>query len=658
MKIGVDYYPEHWDKSLWEKDADLMKKTGVKLVRLAEFSWCALEPADGQFDFAWLDEAIELFVERKINVVLCTPTSCPPLWFYEKYPDAVQTGKDGQKIATGIRGHRCYNNPDLIFYSKRIIDEMTKHYASNPAIAAWQIDNELEANYCFCDYCQSKYHSWLKNKYGDVKSINKAYGNNVWSGEYSSWNQIKPPYGEYPKAWLNPAYMLDYSRYSSDSMIDYVKLQEEIIRKNCPNVKITTNMWFCENLPDFYNEFKDLDFVAYDNYPTSKLPKNSEELYSHNFHLDFVRGIKKKNFWIMEQLSGGMGCWMPMQHTPRPGMIKGYSLQAFAHGADTVIHFRWRSAVTGAEMYWHGLIDHSNVPGRRFEEFSQLCEESKKLEEICETELKSKVAILYSPDNDFAFKIQPQTDGFYYLEQLMLIYSGFSKYGVNIDIINQNEDLSDYKIVVAPQMYITDKTVVDNLYKFAENGGTVVLTNRSGVKDQNNNCIMDLLPTVYKKLVGTYVEEYDPMGYDKICVEMDGDKYSCGRWCDVLAVDSENDGAEIVACYQETDDEKVYFAGKPAITMNKYGEGKAYYIGTVGEKKLYQKLAKQMLDECQIEYFDNLPDNVEVTTRSNDKEKAIFVFNNTEEMKTSCICDEEYKLEPFEMKIIRKSSEK
>lgn len=650
MKIGVDYYPEHWDKSLWKSDADLMSKTGVKIVRLAEFSWCALEPEDGVYDFAWLDEAIDLFKERQMEVVLCTPTSCPPLWFYEKYPEAIQTGSDGHKIATGIRGHRCYNNPDLILYSKRIIEEMTKHYADNKTVVAWQIDNELEANFCFCKHCVDKYHNWLKDKYGDIDSINKAYGNNVWSGAYSSWEQIKPPLGTYPKAWLNPAYMLDCSRYASDSMIEYVKIQEEIIRKNCPDKQITTNMWFCENLPDFYKEFKTLDFVSYDNYPTSKIPKNSEELYSHNFHLDFVRGIKKKKFWIMEQLSGGMGCWMPMQHTPRPGMIKGYSLQAFAHGADTVLHFRWRSAVSGAEMYWHGLIDHSNVPGRRFEEFAQLCQTAEELEKIADTDIKSKVAILYSPDDEYAFKIQPQTDGFYYLEQLMLIYQGFAKYGVNIDIISQEEDLSKYQIVVAPQMYITNDLVVKSLYSFAQKGGTVVLTNRSGVKDGNNNCIMELLPTVYKDLAGAHVEEYDPMGYDKLAVKFGENTYSCTRWCDVLVADE----ASVVAQYESTTDEKCYFAEKPAITKNKYGDGNVYYIGTVGEKKLYQKLAQIMLEENNIEYFDDIPDGVEITTRSSEDDEVIMVFNNTEECKKCLVCGEKISLTPFELKTIYK----
>lgn len=643
MIIGVDYYPEHWDKSLWNADADLMRESGVKIVRLAEFAWCRLEPQEGNFDFGWLDEIIGILSERDIKIVLCTPTNCPPMWFYEKYPDAVQTEKDGRKTNTGIRGHRCINNADFLRYAERIIDIMTKRYADNKAIIAWQIDNELEANFCFCETCIGKYRSWLKARYTTVEAVNKAYGNNMWSGEYSSWEQIKPPFGRYPDAWLNPSYMLDYNRYASDSVVEHINWQRELIRKNCHDTAITTNVWFCRNMPNFYDEFKELDFISYDNYPTTRLPDNSEECYSHAFHLDLMRGVKRKGFWVMEQLSGGLGCWAPMGRTPSPGMIKGYSLQAFAHGADTVVHFRWRTAVSGAEMHWHGLIDHSNVPGRRFKEFSELCKEAAALEAVRNTEIRSDIAILYSPDDEYAFKIQPQTNGMYYMEQHFLLHSAFAKYGLNIDVISRLEDISRYKIVVAPQMYLTDEAVTKRLYEFTENGGTVVLTNRSGVKDEYNKCIMEQLPTVYRKLVGAYVEEYDPIGYDTSSIRLtDGSIYKCRQWCDILCPET----AETIAVYDEE-----FYKGKAAITRNSCGRGTAYYIGTVCEKKLYCKLAKDILLESGIPFVEGLPDNVELTTRTGDGIIARFIFNNTAKNQHFTLDKEEISLAPFEMKI-------
>lgn len=643
MIVGVDYYPEHWDRDLWEADADLMQQTGVKVVRIGEFAWCRMEPTEGQFDFTWLDEIISVFGRREIKVILCTPTNCPPLWFYEKYPEAVQTERDGRKTAIGIRGHRCLNHPDALRYSDRIVEVMTKRYAGNETVIAWQIDNELEANFCFCEHCIEKYRTWLKEKYGTLEAVNKAYGNNVWSGEYSSWEQIKPPYGSYPQAWLNPAFMLDYNRYASDSMIAYVNRQAEVIHRNCPRVPITTNVWFCTNMPNFYDEFRGLDFISYDNYPTTRLPDNSEECYSHAFHLDMMRGVKQKKFWIMEQLSGGLGCWAPMGRTTLPGMIKGYALQAFAHGADMVVHFRWRTAVSGAEMHWHGLIDHSNVPGRRFHEFAELCKTAKELDEVRQTELRADVAILYSPENEYAFKLQPQTNGMYYLEQIMQLHSALTTYGLNVDIIHESADLSRYNIVVAPEMYITDESVVKQLYNFAENGGTIIMTNRSGVKNHNNNCIMEPLPTVYRDLVGAYVEEYDPIGYDSASIRFaDGSVYKCRQWCDVLCTET----AEAIAFYDSE-----FYSGKPAITRNVYGKGVVYYVGTVGEKALYKRLIKDILEESQVPYVEGLPDNVEITTRTSDDMTVRFIFNNTDKEQHFSVKEEAIVLKAFEMKV-------
>lgn len=643
MRIGVDYYPEHWDRELWEADADLMQQTGVEIVRLAEFAWCRLEPKEGEFDFGWLDEFISILTERGIKTVLCTPTNCPPLWFYEKYPDSVQTEKDGRRTRTGIRGHRCINNADFLRYAERIIDVMTKRYADNNSVIAWQIDNELEANFCFCDTCIGRYRGWLKTKYSTVDAVNKAYGNVMWSGEYSSWEQIQPPFGSYPDPWLNPSYVLDFNRYASDSVAEHINWQAGLIRKNISNAELTTNVWFCHNMPNFYDEFRELDFISYDNYPPTRLPDNPEECYSHAFHLDLMRGVKRGGFWIMEQLSGGLGCWAPMARTTYPGMIKGYSLQAFAHGADTVVHFRWRNAAGGAEMYWHGLIDHSNVPGRRFREFSELCSTAKTLKSLCNTEIKADIAILYSPEDEYAFKIQPQTNGMYYMEQPMLLHSAFTKHGLNVDIISQREELSGYRIVAAPEMYLTDESVVKRLYEFAENGGIVILTNRSGVKDEYNKCIMQQLPTVYRKLVGAYVQEYDPIGYDSASVRLaDGSVYRCRQWCDVLCTET----AEAVALYDSE-----FYKGKAAITKNSYGRGCAYYIGTVCEKSLYNRLVRDILLSADIPFVEGLPDNVEITTRTGDDISARFIFNNTGSEQRFILDGGEICLAPFEMKI-------
>ncbi|MCI9078759.1 MAG: beta-galactosidase [Lachnospiraceae bacterium] len=656
LKIGVDYYPEHWDKSLWKNDVKLMKEAGVNIVRMAEFAWSRLEPAEGEYSFGWLDEIIYLFAEAGIEVFLCTPTSTPPQWLFAKYPEIIQVDKNQNRIPIGIRGHRCLNSPVYRRLSEEIITKMVERYKDNKCVTGYQIDNELEANHCFCPVCEEKFRNWIIGKYGTTDELNKAYGNNVWSGEFSSFSQVKPPYGGHQQ-WLNPSHTLDYSRFASDSTIDYVKFQCGLIKSIDSHALVTTNCWLCENMPDFYKLFEKLDFVSYDNYPALKLPEDKETIYSHSFHLDLMRGIKKKNFWIMEQLSRATGGWMPMSQTTRPGMVKGYAMQAVAHGADAVLHFRWRSAVSGAEMFWHGIIDHSNVPGRRFEEFKQLCADIAKYSNIAGSQVKNRVALLYSSEHEYALKLQPQTEGMHYFGQLKLLHDAFASIGLGVDIISEKEDLSKYKIIAAPTLFITNNEVAGNLYKAARNGATVIITNRSGVKDEYNKCIMQQLPTLYSELAGVYVTEYDSIGSRKLKLDIINEewhgKYNrqdnpypyCTQWCDLLECTS----AVSLATYGED-----FYKGTAAVTHNYYGEGNVYYIGTVMDRQSYISLAKVIADKTGIQYIDGLPSGIEITYRygTDGRKMWKFIFNNTTSKKEIFIDGKNMEIGAFGMEIV------
>ena len=453
----------------------------------------------------------------------------------------------------------------------------------------------------------------------------------------------------------------------------YLEFQRTLIHSLDPDAWITTNSWLCENMPDFYDLFQNLDIVSYDNYPTTVIPESPEELYSHAFHLDLMRGIKQQNFWIMEQLSGAVGSWMPMSPSPEPGMIKGYALQAIAHGADTVVHFRWRTAVTGAEMYWHGILDHSNVPGRRYEEFRELCRIVNGLQELDGSYVKNTVALLYSSDNEYGFKLQHQAEGMYYLEQLKSLHDGFAAIGVGVDIIDESTDLSGYDIVLAPTMLITHRNTAEALKTFVRKGGTLLLTNRSGVKDSYNKCVMQPLPGIYRELVGARVREYNAPGAYLGQLELTDDvlrenyKKSCRyylggvadeklprenavyrQWCDILEAET----AQVLAEYGDR-----YYSGSAAVTRNCYGAGTVYYIGTVCDRMFYISLAKCMASEKKIFYYDNLPLGVEVTYRQKDEKLWRFVFNNTNKEQKVCLDSKTYWMKPFEMKISRGSEE-
>lgn len=653
MKIGVDYYPEQWDVSLWKQDADLMSKIGVKAVRLSGLMWSALEPEDGKFEFSWLDDAIGIFSHFGIEVILCVPTNCPPVWLYQAHPEIVRVGANEASLQEGEHGRRCINSPIFMSYVKRITQQLVRRYGSNPTVAAWQIDSGIEAYPCRCEICRSRFRDWLLDKYDTLVNINAALGTKAWIGEYSDMSQIQPPTA-YTGSRQNPALNLEFYRFTSESAAAFVKELALLIRREVPKAKITTNACFSENTPDMSKLFGDLDLVSYNNYPAKYL---DAENGSAAFNLDLMRGIKGKNFWVMEQMSGSSVGQHFMPPTPKPGMIKGYSLQAIAHGADMVIHSRWRTALTGPDMFAHGLIDHSNVPGRRLFEFSELCKTVSKLGVIDTTSIVSEVAILYSPENEYAINSQPQGEGFGYMQQLRAFHNAFSRYGANIDIVSPDADLSGYKAVVAPEMYVYQKTAAENIYRYVIKGGTLIMTNRSGVKDNNNNCVMEALPTVYKELIGAEITEYDPIGNaEQTIVDFAGNKFTCRQWCDVLKLTT----AKAYAEYSDS-----FYRCCPAVTMNKYCGGVVYYVGTVCGSDFYESLVGNVMRQTGIPRLKGLPKGVEVTTRTNGLDDFIFFFNNSAGNVTislpkpmysiiDLIGKDRVELDPYEMDIVRK----
>ncbi|TKC91211.1 beta-galactosidase [Trinickia terrae] len=623
MKVGVDYYPEHWDVSLWEQDARQMQEAGITIVRLAEFAWSRLEPTEGKFEFDWLDQAIAVLARHGIDVVIGTPTATPPVWLTHNYPDVLPVDNKGNAIFAGVRLHRCYNSPSLRKFGERIIEQITQRYAAHAAVMGWQTDNELAANDCHCENCTRSFRGWLQKKYKSLETLNREWGTVVWSGEYSDWDQVNTPLGGSP--YLNPSFLLDFRRFSSDVVADFNRFQAALIRKNSPGKFVTHNLWGYPVTADYYDMFDSMDFASVDYYPaTDFLDDSKSRMYHGALTLDLTRGVKRKNFWVMEQLSGTPGCWYPMSRTPFPGMIRAYAWQSVSRGADTIVQFRWRSARVGAEQFWHGLLDHHGQPGRRFEEFVQFSQEAQKLTPLLEgTSLKHDVAMLFSHEQLNAFQIQPQADGFDYLGNFKRLHSALLKMGVGADVIDWRERLQGYKLVIAPMLYLIDEAMALTLKQYVDNGGTLVLTTRSGVKNMNNVCLPDRLPNLLTELAGVYVDEYDPVGKDVQTLSLDtGEALSSGQWCDILTPVT----AETVATYSSE-----YFSGASAITRNAHAKGVVYYIGTVLDEKATRTLMRRIATDAGIECELELPDGVEVAVRSSEERQILFVLNLSKE---------------------------
>lgn len=610
MRVGVDYYPEQWDRELWEIDAETMSKTGVKLIRIGEFAWQRLEPSEGNFNFDWLKEVIAIFARRGIGTVLSLPTACPPLWLYRKHPDIIRIGSRGAR--SSINAHRCVNSPVFRGYARKITEALVAQFGKNPAVVSWQIDYEAEAYNCTCDVCREKFRGWLLDKYGSVEALNEAV-----DSIYSDISEFEPP-AVNSSEWENPSLSLEWYRFTSDCAVEFVRDEMLIIRAADQNAEISTNITPHINNPDFYKLFECLDYVSYDNFPTTKA---TGEIYnSRAFELDMMRCIKGRDFIVIEQLGSTECEEMIMPVSPKSGMIMGYAMQAMIRGANTVFHHRWRTALKGPRMFNRGILDHGNKPNRKFFEFSDLCRCVSKLNALNDTRIVSDAAIIYSPETEAAFHIQPQVEGFDYLKQLKAYHKALTGFGANVDVVSPEADLSKYKLVIAPSLYVNKTAATNNIYRYVMNGGTIVLTARSGVKNENNSYTMEALPTVFRELAGAEILDYDIIGEEKKVIrDFAGNEFECSQWCDILTPLT----ARAYAVYSDDN------SGAAAVTMNRYCSGVAYYVGTVCGADFYDSFISNLMMQTGIPKLGNLPKGVEVTTRTNGRDDYICFFNNT-----------------------------
>jgi beta-galactosidase len=629
--FGVDYYPEQWPEERWPIDARLMTEANFNVVRLAEFAWSKMEPVEGQFDFDWLDRAIGILQSQGLRVVLGTPTASPPPWLMSKSPQLFRVHQDGVRVTYGNRREYCPNNPLYHEHTQRIVTKMAEHYADHPAVIGWQIDNEF-GDRCYCSTCAQKFQGWLCSRYEALDELNQKWGTVFWSHIYNDWTEIPVPLttGGSP----NPGLALDFYRFCSDSYVAYQQLQIDILRARCPTHFITHNlMGFGYDRLNYFDLARNLDFVAWDNYPRMQWTmERSLDPSSMALNLATMRGLKSKNIWIMEQ-QAGQGGWEVLSVSPRPGQLRLWAYQSIAHGADAIVFFRWRTARFGTEQYWHGLLDHDAHLSRRYEEIKRMGAEIKKVEEeIFGARVQSQVAMILSYDSRFVFQIQPNNPRFSYPEHFQQIYRSFYEQHASVDVAAPNADLSSYNLVIAPALHLVTDGIADNLKHYVEAGGTLVVTQRSGVKDESNTVVNQRLPGLLAVVCGIEVEEYDSLNSQmQNSLEFtipELAEVSCvtvGVLCDILKPTS----ATVIARYRQD-----YYAGKPAITLNQFGAGRAMYIGAIGDGQLYEVLAKWLLNARGIQNGFTTPPGVEVTQRTQGDKKLHFMLNHKDVSQT------------------------
>lgn len=647
MLLGVDYYPEQWDISIMEEDLANIKELGSNVIRIGEFAWHLMEKEEGKYDFSFFDTVIKKANEYGLKVIFGTPTATIPAWLVKKYPEILSEFENGEKRTFGGRHIYCFNSEVFYKYSEKIIRELANHYKDEKNIVAWQIDNEFGhegSDECYCPKCHRAFQEFLRNKFNNsIDELNKTYGTTFWSQEYNSFEEIPVP--KKTITTHNPALRLDWERFRSKSIVDYSNFQVELLKSIIPDCVVIHDFpgGGLDKHVDYSKVAQKLNVVAFNNYPVWGGQKEPIPPHEIAFGLDYIRGLKRENFWITEAIMGAQGHDIT-GFLPRPNQAKMWSCQGMARGCSSLIYFRYRGATKGAEQFCYGILDADNKKRRKFYEVKDFFHNIIKYEDILEHPIKSKVAIVYDYDSLASFRIQKQSILLDCHQEMKKFYKPFYDSNIMVDIISEDKDFSEYKILILPVMIIWKRELTEKVKEFAKNGGIVVMTYRTAVKDIDNNLTLgEMLPVGYNDFVGAYVEEIESLQeYNSLDLEGEGVfneiKGKGGVFRDMLV----SKGAEVLFRYNDK-----FYDTFSAVTKNSYGKGKVYYIGCSPEEATLKLIVEDILNSAELQKTLS-PDNVEIVVRENgDKQIKIYINHNDYEVKVENIC-----LKPFEYKII------
>ncbi|MBI2073748.1 MAG: beta-galactosidase [Gemmatimonadetes bacterium] len=632
LYIGADYYPEHWPRERWETDIRLMREAGFNVVRLAEFSWGFIEPSEGVYRFDWLDQALALLDRNGIKAILGTPTASMPAWVARKYPEVLAVQSNGQRYTWGSRKDYSLSSGTYRLLSQQITRAMAEHFAATPNVIGWQTDNEFAGPQDFSETSRIDFQDWLRRNYGTLETLNRSWGTHFWGHLIGDWAEVTIPDCVGEGMWGvsgNPSACLDWRRFNSWINARFQADQVAILRAANPDWVITHNLMGLNPTIDYYELARDLDLVSWDNYPALD---RSGQPYAASMAADLMRGLKRKNFWIMEQTAGAMG-WATFTDTPLPGELRNICYQQLAHGADAQIWFRWRTATAGREQYWHGLLGHDGRPLRRYREAAQVTREYRSLEPYLKgTTVKADVAIVYDYESIWSLASQPGYAGNDYTSAVSRYYNALFRAGISVDLISPEADLTQYQLVLAPDLVVLPDARARRLIAFVERGGVLMTDIRTGVKDENNLAHERTLPGLLSDVLGITIEEYGALegrSYPVVSKELFGDTLTATHYVDWVTPTK----ADAVAAYGRWPLES--FA---AVTRNQAGRGIAWYVGTVFEEDaFYDRLIDRLLNDARVERWVHLPEGVEASVRQGAGRKLAFLINHNQAEKSVTI---------------------
>ncbi len=621
---GGDYNPEQWPESVWKEDMRLLKLAGIDIVTLNVFSWAALQPGEETYCFEKLDKIMDMVEKSGLKVCMATSTAAHPAWMAKRHPDVLRTGFNGMKRKFGDRHNSCPNSPTYRKYSVRLAKELALRYGNRTSIVGWHICNEYGGE-CYCENCEAAFREWLKKKYGFLENLNQAWDTAFWGHTFYDWDEIVAPnllseHFAYDRTTFQ-GISLDYRRFNSDSILECFKGEYEAIRSVLPDAKITTNLMGFYKPLDYQKWAEEMDFISWDNYPANEDPY-SRIAMNH----DLMRGIKGGNPFVLMEQTPSVTNWLAYNVLKRPGVMRLWSYQAVAHGADAVMFFQMRRSIGACEKYHGAVIDHVGHEHTRV--FREIAELGKELERLGDRTLggrcRSKVAIIADWDNWWALEYSagPSRD-IKYLDEVFLYYRALEEQNYSVDIIGVKDDLEQYQVVIAPVLYMVKGDYDEKLRRFVKNGGTFITTYFSGIVEEHDLVTIGGYPGKLRDILGIWVEESDalPSGKANRFV-WEKEEYPASLLCDIIHLE----GARDLADYGED-----FYAGTPVLTSNHYGKGEAFYVGTRSSQGFYREFLKKCLTEKEIYPVVDAQEGIEATVRYKENKSLLFVLNHRDD---------------------------
>ncbi|MFF7789940.1 beta-galactosidase [Streptomyces sp. NPDC007991] len=622
LAYGGDYNPEQWPAATWREDVRLMREAGVNLVTVGVFSWGLLEPRPGVFDFGWLDEVMDLLAEAGVGVDLATPTAAPPSWLAHEHPETLPVDGDGRRIAFGARCHYCQSSPVFRHYAARITDRLAERYAGHPALAMWHIGNEYIGFGCHCPVSVAHFRRWLADRYGTIDALNDAWGTAFWGQRYDSFDHVGTPAARSRLiSGPNPGQLLDFFRFSDAAALECCTAERDIIRRHTPDLPVSTNFMGSFKYLDYWRWAAEEDIVSLDIYARPEDPEG-QLLAAYNF--DLMRSLRGGRPWLMLESATGRNLAGNRNHSRPEGQLRVRSLQAVARGADSVMFFQWRASRAGAERFHSAMVPHGGTRTRTWREVADLGRDVARLADLaggaCDA---AEVAVVWDWENWWALEgpDHPSSD-LHFTDRLIDHYRPLWNANVPVDFVRPHTDLSPYRLVVVPNLYLVDDAATANITAYVRAGGHLLMSYFSGIVDEYDRVRPGGHPGAFRDLLGIDIDDFNPLQTDRAHgLHHAGHTGTATDWQDVIDLA----GAEALAAY--TDGE---LKGRPAATRHRFGTGTATYLGTSPDRETMRRLVLDCCTGAGVTPVLDTPDGVEaVRRRAADGSDHLFLLNHT-----------------------------